>query len=145
LNTARSGHTVSVLEGFMYVMGGFDGTQYLDSIEYAPLNADGSPGSFATAIRVLPSPRADHIAIHHWQLYIIGGHDGTTYFSDINFTAPKNPGDLVEFIFNDNPILTPRAGHAGIATNHTIYIAGGDNGGVPFLDMQYAPFQEVDY
>ncbi|MBO9540320.1 IPT/TIG domain-containing protein [bacterium] len=74
---ARAGHTATVLGGYLYVVGGYNGT-YLDAVERAPINADGTIGNFSTfAGATLNTGRSGHTAtVLGGFLYVMSGESG---------------------------------------------------------------------
>ncbi len=65
--------------GYVYEVGGYDSTTYayLSSVDYAPLNADGSVGSWQTTTS-LPQATADSSSvIYNGYIYEIGGESST--------------------------------------------------------------------
>jgi hypothetical protein len=73
LDTARTDHASSVIGGFLYVYGGRAGVSALSSIERAPINPDGSLGTFA-AVGDLGEARGNALGtITNGTLCVFGG------------------------------------------------------------------------
>ena len=70
-------HAVMVHEGVLYVSGGYDGVNAVNTIYYATLGNDGSIGAWKT--KLMPIAREYHqIAAHDGRLIVIGGRNGST-------------------------------------------------------------------
>ncbi|HSX33890.1 MAG TPA: hypothetical protein VLF91_06160 [Candidatus Saccharimonadales bacterium] len=77
-NVARSSHTVITYANNLYILGGYDGANYLSDVQYLKINSDGSLGS-ATYTTSLPNPvaDADGFAVNGY-MYLIGGRSNAT-------------------------------------------------------------------
>jgi hypothetical protein len=79
LQVARFGLGLAVHGDHLYAIGGLNGPEYLDSIEVAPIHADGGLGSWRLLNSKLSSKRAmmDIVAYKGW-VYSIGGTGSNT-------------------------------------------------------------------
>src|SRR5690606_14388685 len=87
----RSAGALGAMNGHLYYIGGHDGTLTYENVYYAPLNADGSVGTWSTqnTSNDLPAPRdAFAYAQSPIAMYAIGGYDNdveddfnTTYYT----------------------------------------------------------------
>ncbi|KAL0382784.1 UNVERIFIED_CONTAM: Acyl-CoA-binding domain-containing protein 5 [Sesamum calycinum] len=81
--------------------------------------------SMTCSIQTPPTPRFDHVATLHAEryLFVFGGCSHSVFFNDLHvldletmeWSQPQVQGDLV----------TPRAGHAGVAVEGNWFIVGG--------------------
>ena len=55
--TARDSHGTALYNGYLYVLGGFDGANRLGDVQLAPINANGTVGAW-TSTTPLPSARS---------------------------------------------------------------------------------------
>ena len=99
----RSGHTAAVYNGYLYIIGGYDGSEYLNDVKYAKINSDGSIGSFSSTEEFLFG-RSEHSSIiYNGYLYILGGlfNDkyGKYYLCDIQYAEIKLDRSLSEWEF----------------------------------------------
>jgi hypothetical protein len=85
---ARRGATVMAYAGNLYIMGGFDGTNYLNDVQYTQINSDGSidPWSFTTSLpqRVR---NADGFAVNGY-MYVFGGRSAATTCTTNTYISP---------------------------------------------------------
>lgn len=73
LNKARDRHTCTVAGNYLYVMGGFDGTANTNSVERAPINADGTIGAFSTVSTLATARYHIFSFVQGGYLYVAGG------------------------------------------------------------------------
>jgi hypothetical protein len=65
-------------DGYLYVLGGFNGSSNLSSVYYAPIYANGSIGTFiSTTSFTSPALAVLGAVAYNGYLYIMGGQDGT--------------------------------------------------------------------
>lgn len=122
-------HACLADNGFIYAVGGSDGSSTLQSVVYAPIRNDGSLGAFAAATP-LPVALERHCAVvHNGRLYTIGGMlagigNAPVYYAALNSadtTPPKTdispaPGS---YTFPLELTLTPAdIGGSGISTTY---------------------------
>lgn len=74
LVSTRNQHAAFVFESGLYVVGGFSGGTWLKTVERAPINADGTIGTFALSNRSLMTGREGHaVALIGDKAFVIGG------------------------------------------------------------------------
>jgi hypothetical protein len=85
--TATSGFTAKAdlasvtNNGYLYVLGGYNGTTYSNNIYYSKFNGDGSVTAFSSALANTISyatVAGEAASIYNGYLYIMGGYNGTT-------------------------------------------------------------------
>ncbi|MBI5527739.1 MAG: hypothetical protein HY897_15520, partial [Deltaproteobacteria bacterium] len=136
LPTARYGAASVVNNGFLYSIGGNDGTNYLDEVKYARINADGSIGAWANTIP-FSSPREFATAVaHNGYLYLLGGNDSTNSFNDVQFSKVNQDGSLASWT-TVSSFTNGRSLHQSVVHNENMYVIGGF-GGSRFKDVQFA-------
>jgi len=88
--TVRSGHVAIAYGSFLYILGGFDGTNYLLDAQYAPINSSGEVGSW-TQTEKLPQPvrQADGFASNGF-LYLFGGRSAAAVCTNNTYVIPIN-------------------------------------------------------
>jgi hypothetical protein len=138
--TTRRSHTSVVYNGYLYIIGGTDGTTAQNDIQYCPLNAGGSVGACTRQTSAFTTARAGHTSVvYNGYLYIIGGTDGTTAQNDIQY-CPLNAGGSVGACTQQaGAFTTARWGHTSVVYNGYLYIIGGWNGTTYYNDIQYCP------
>jgi hypothetical protein len=139
LTTARSDMSNVAYNGFMYNLGGYDGTSYLNDVQYAPINANGTIGTW-TATASFTTARKGHNAVaYNGYMYILGGYDGTTARNDVQY-APINANGTIGTWTATASFTTARAySRPGAVYNGYLYVLGGWNNGTLLNDVQYAP------
>lgn len=86
--TGRSGHVMVAYGNSLYILGGFDGTNYLMDTQYAPIDATGDVGAWKYGA-TLPRPiRQGSGFAANGYLYIFGGRRAATTCSNDTLTAP---------------------------------------------------------
>ena len=139
--TARGMHGFVVNNGYVYVIGGWNGTTYYGTTQFAPINSDGSVGSWSTGA-ALATPRAGAgYATAKGMLYIAGGHNGATYYSDTYYSALNGGGSGVNssWTTSGNTFTTTRFRHVSVITNGYLYVLGGvDSSGNQLASTYYA-------
>ncbi|OVA17943.1 Kelch repeat type 1 [Macleaya cordata] len=121
---ARGGQSVTLVGSRLIMFGGEDiGRRLLNDIHI--LDLETMTWDVVVTLQTPPSPRFDHTAAIHADRYLLifGGCSHSVCFSDLHildldtmeWSQPQIQGDVV----------SPRAGHAGIAINENWYIVGG--------------------
>lgn len=147
--TERSEHTSVIHNGFLYIIGGTNGT-YQNNIRICPINSGGpvgacnviTSGSFTTA-------RAGHTSVvYNGYLYIIGGVHATSdtacngtasiYCSDIQY-CPINADGSLGTCNSAGSFTTARSQHTSVVYNGYLYVIGGYNGSYQ-NGIQYCAF-----
>ncbi|MDH5543386.1 MAG: Ig-like domain-containing protein [Nitrospinota bacterium] len=139
--TPRYGHSASVANEKIYVMGGM-GFGIQNTLEvYAPLtNSWGSSNTMfspSNPCKAMPTPLFYHSSSEvNGKIYVIGGYD---------VLASLNPLYVYDSVANSwnstlAPMPTPRFGHSSSMVNEKIYVIGGYNGSVHFSSVEeYTP------
>lgn len=91
-NVDRRGHTLIAYADNLYILGGYDGDNYLNDVQVAPINSDGTLGDWKiTATMPKAIQQADGFAANGY-IYLFGGRTGdeeedcldTTYVAPVN-------------------------------------------------------------
>lgn len=138
LTAPRAGQVSAVIGSWLYILGGANDTGILNSVERAPIGADGSLGAFAAVDAPLTGARSAATAeiIGKW-LYLIGGNGVTGSVE----RAPINPdGSLGSFEAIANAKLSiARAGHTSAVVGSSLFVVGGSVSGNLFGSVEQAP------
>ncbi len=146
---ARSWHASVIYNGYLYVIGGSSATTNLNDVQYAPINANGtigtwqytynsaSSGSFVAGFSLT---RTGHsVAAYNGYLYVASGWNNTTPFSDVQY-APINANGTIGTWAATTSFNTPRFSQTLTVYNGFMYVLGGtSNGTIVLSDVQYAP------
>ena len=138
-SSARRYHTSVVYNGYLYIVGGWDGAGYLNDIQYCPLNSNGSVGSCTQQTNAFTTARYGHSSVvYNGYLYIVGGFSGS-YQNDIQYCPLNADGSVGSCTQQTNAFTTAREYHSSVVYNGYLYIVGGDGGGTNQNDIQYCP------
>jgi Kelch motif len=129
---ALSAYALAAFEGKLYLFGGWDGTNYVESVYVL------DPDSGAWEARSpLPSPRGfAGAAVAGGGLYVLGGYDGTTVMDDNLQYLPERA------LAGESPWLTraavpsPRRSFTAAGAGELLYLLGGEAGSAP---LEYSP------
>ena len=113
--------------GFVYEIGGFNGTNNLSTVYYAPINSNGTVGVW-NITTALPSSISDATSVeYHGFVYAIGGFNGTNNLSTVYY-APINSDGTVG-VWNTTTSLPSGISNAtSVEYNGFVYEIGGFNG-----------------
>jgi hypothetical protein len=138
--TARYGLASIAYNGYIYLTGGCSAanancTTFQDDTQYAPLNSNGTVGTWAYA-NSFGASRFDHsMAVYNGNIYLVGGCTAvsissycTTLQSDTQAAPILNDGSLGNWQVTSS-ISTARSGQKSAAYNGHIFITGGCSGG----------------
>ena len=95
LITAREMHSAETYNGYAYVIGGYSGTTALDSVGYAPINSDGSLGTWQFTSS-FTNPRYGHATtVYNGYMYLVGGNQGAdVILGDMQYAKINADGTL---------------------------------------------------
>lgn len=139
--TGRSYHTTVAAGGYLYVIGGFDGTNYLSDVQFAQIASNGSVGNWSFANDIPLKERQMGAYAANGYIYVMGGATGTvstscqsaTYVASIN-----SDGTLGAWNQGVATSFTALLGPAVAFYNGFYYVAGGNNcGGSNVLSVYY--------
>jgi hypothetical protein len=135
---------------YLYAVGGVGEvdkkTVHFDTVEYAPINKDGSLGKWSLSKNRFQKGRSSPVCvISNRNLYVIGGwgDDLNDIFSDIQVARLQDNGEPGEWTTRKETIEPGRYGHAGVVwsrpTPPALLVLGGNAGKGNYLnDVQYA-------
>jgi hypothetical protein len=145
LATARSASTAVVVGGSLYVLGGADSSGPLSSIERAPINADGTIGSFSVAAEAtLATARSGHMSLVVGNsLYLLGGTGSTGALSSVERATINADGSLDSFtLLPEVSLAVARTGATSAIVGNSIYVIGGtQNDGRKLSSIERATIQ----
>jgi hypothetical protein len=126
--SARSLHAAAVLNGILYVWGGYNGDRLNTFHAYSFAEKRWSPVLPSTSLNHGPSPRDRHVAFAFGNsFYVHGGFDGTSRVSDFwGFDFSSMQWREVEVLGGRPP--SPRHSHAAVVYGQSLYIFGGYDG-----------------
>lgn len=141
--TAREEFGAVAYAGYLYVFGGSNNGSDLDDVQYAPLNADGSVGSWQTSPHTLPVTLDSFAStVYNGYIYIISGlASGSTYQSSAYFARIGSGGSVGSW---QTAVSLPKAlaDSTVVTYGGYIYVIGGvykpASMGLPSSSVYYA-------
>ena len=139
--TARQDHTSVVYNGYLYIIGGFNGFSYQNDIIRCPLNANGSAGACIQQTNKFVTPRDNHTSVvYNGYIYIIGGGNGVAAQSDIVYCPINMTDGSVGTCTQQAGAFSPgRYQHSSVVHNGYLYIIGGSDTITNYSTIQYCP------
>ena len=117
-----------IANGYIYVIGGHDGTNPVSTVYYAKLNADGSTGAFA-ATTAITAARYGHTSVTaNGYIYVLGGYNSgvqsTVYYAKLNANGTVGSWNTT------TALSAARYTHSSVVANGYVYVIGGNDGSV---------------
>ncbi|HWT40447.1 MAG TPA: hypothetical protein VN081_04240 [Dongiaceae bacterium] len=142
---ARYGLKAVAYDGSLYVVGGYDGTTYYNDVQSAPINANGTLGSWVYTSSFANSRYRPTVIAYNGTLYILGGRNGSTYYNDVQSAPIYASGTLGPWATTTTGFTNTRYGHSSVAYEGYLYVTGGtpDGGTTFYSDTQYAPLSSI--
>jgi N-acetylneuraminic acid mutarotase len=150
MQASRSFFRAFAYNGYMYAVAGNDSTSTpVSTVEYAPINSDGTLGAWQYTSS-LPANRSSYAgAIYNGYIYVMGGNDGTGVKNSVLYAPVNGDGTLGAWHYTHSStddgtsfvsgFTTARSAFDGVAYNDYLYIAGGYNGTSTYYnDVQFA-------
>ncbi len=135
INVARSGLTAIAYANNLYTLGGYDGSNYLNDVQYNQINTNGTLDSWSfttslpTAIR-----QGDGFAANGY-MYLVGGRkndsscDSNTLIAPISanttIASGNNPTGIGEWYETSSRYSGDRFGSAAVYDQGKVYVLGG--------------------
>jgi N-acetylneuraminic acid mutarotase len=128
MTTPRQSHSCVVIDSYLYVLGGGNNSTSLNSVERAPINADGTLGAF-TAVGTMTSVRSGlaSVVIGNY-LYALGGWDLDMEYgvSSVERALINSNGTIGAFAAVAGVSLNPsRDGFSIAVIGNNLYAVGG--------------------
>lgn len=118
--------TVTAYDGYLYVMGGYNGS-VRNTVYYAPINTDGSVGSWTASTNTLPhGAHAGTGFAHNGYLYYMGGVNFGTTYNTVSF-APINGDGTIGTWTNSTSMPDNRRRASTFVANNRVYVLGGQD------------------
>ncbi len=131
MTTPRAGAAAVVVDGVVYVIGGVDGRDFLDTVEYSRLRPDGGLGPWRAG------PRLDEargffsaVAADGW-IYVIGGGNGPhghRLLASVERARVLDGGGLGPWQRMESTLTRPRRCVKVVRIDRRLYALGGFNG-----------------
>ncbi len=127
----RAGTAVVAHNGFIYVIGGVDGRDFVAAVEYAVVQDDGSLGPWQAGPSLNVERGFIDAVVHNDTIYVVGGGNGPNGKNLLRSTerARINPdGSLSPWVVEASEMKIPRRCSKIIATDGHLYSFGGFGG-----------------
>ncbi|MCD4789617.1 MAG: hypothetical protein K8R37_06405, partial [Bacteroidales bacterium] len=119
-----TGHKVTRWKNYVYLSGGFNGTNFSDMVYRATMQTTGN--STWTIYGSIPDSLADHAMVaSNEYMYILGGRKGGAPVDKIYYTKINSDGTLGDWTESSVTLPQPLWGHTAIFLNGFIYVVGG--------------------
>lgn len=143
-NTARSAHVTMTYANNLYVVGGNSGTRYLNDVQFAKINSDGTIGSwtFSTSLPFAMA-NSDGFAVNGY-MYMMGGRSSASDCTARSLVAPisanttissgNNPTGIGEWYQTNRTFSGGKYGNSAAYYNGKTYVLGGGCQGLVMYD-----------
>jgi hypothetical protein len=139
LDGARGQHTTAIVGDFVYHLGGSNGGSLLGTVERAPINGNGTLGSFSAVSGVsliVPRGKAGSVVLGNF-LYVIGGvGSGPLGSAERALIHPDGTIDTFETV--PGVSLTPRSEFAIAVAGKSLFVLGGTTSGGSTANVERA-------
>ena len=145
--------------GYMYILGGNDGTIRRNDVYYAPINSDGTLGSWTATSSFQVGRVSMGVSIYNGYMYLLGGNSNSSsgdctsaslYCSGVQFAQINSGGTLGPWHYTHNSsddgttfsagISSARYAVSIVANGGYLYMFGGiGESSAYYSDVQYAP------
>jgi len=125
----------------VYMLGGANGTGVISTVRSAVINEDGTIGTWQTELSLPGARRYSAALVLKNKIYLVGGHDGTNYYSTTYYATLNSDGSIGSWSSGIS-IPAARMSSQVIATKDHVYVLGGYNGGY-LSDVYYASVSGV--
>ncbi len=125
--------------GYLYVLGGRNGSSYLNTVQFAPLNTDGTVGAWVAGPNFTTGRSVFSATAMNGYMYILGGRNGaSTYLKDIQYAKINADGSLGAWASAGSNVFNAGQGSCVVAYNGYIYSLGGWDGSTDHNSVRYA-------
>lgn len=134
----RDEFTAVAANGYLYILGGWNGSANYNDVQYASIKANGSLSSWASTT-VLPVAGLNMVAsVYNNYLYIVGGGSNATADTTVRYAFIKSDGSLGSWVTGTS-LPVGRYGHGSRIYKGYLYVYGGSDGSAVRSDTMYAP------
>jgi prepilin-type N-terminal cleavage/methylation domain-containing protein len=129
-----------VNNGYVYSIGGYNGTSHTSTVYDAQINGNGTLSNWSSTA-VLPTVIGSQPAVvNNGYVYSIGGYTGSVYTSTVDYAQFNGNGTLSNWS-STTPLPVALGYEPAVVNNGYVYTIGGDtNGGVHVSSTYYAQF-----
>jgi hypothetical protein len=118
--------TSVVYNGYMYEVGGYNGSAVVTTVDYAPINSNGTLGSWTPTTSLPQTLEGATSVVYNGYVYEIGGYN-STYVSTVDY-APINSNGTLGTWTATTPLPVATQVATSVVYNGYVYEIGGYNG-----------------
>jgi hypothetical protein len=139
MNLSRSAFATVAAKGYVYSLGGYDNGNFLNSIEKAPIQADGSLGAWINSGTLNNNlAHAGAIVVGNY-MYTVGGQPyDYGDLKTISRAKVNNDGSLTSWVAESKLLNVARTDMGLVYYNGYIYAIGGANNGTRLKSVEFA-------
>ena len=124
--------------GYVYEIGGCSSTCPTTTVDYAPINSNGTLGTWTTTTSLPAATWQATSVVYNGYVYEIGGNNGTASVVTVDFAPINNNGTLGSWTATTSlPVAINSA--TSVVYNGYVYEIGGNNGSANITTVDYAP------
>ncbi len=138
LLAATQDATSVVYNGYVYEIGGYNGTAAVATVDYAPINSNGTLGAWTATTSLLAATQQATSVVYSGYVYEIGGYNGTAAVATVDY-APINSNGTLGAWTATTSLLAVTEYATSVVYNGYVYEIGGDNGSATLATVDYAP------
>lgn len=131
MSIARAGSGLVVHDDVVYIIGGIDGRVFLNTMEFARIQKDGTLTPWQPGPPLNEERGFMDAVVHNGWLYVVGGGNGPNghnLLRSVERARIKSDGTLEPWIVEVNPMLVPRRCSKIVAVENALYSFGGFGG-----------------
>jgi len=119
---------VIVTTNTIYLVGGYNGANWLATIYTATINPDGTLGAWAATDALPDVLGGSHLVVTSNRVYLLGGKTDATNVVSTVYSAPINSDETIGPWVADNSLPIPLTGGQAIVIGGKVFLLGGYNG-----------------
>lgn len=124
-SAGREGSCVTTYKGRMYVVGGWDGTNYYNDVRYAAFNQNGTLSNWSDSGSNFSTARSDaNCTVAGGRLYVFGGKNASDVYNDVQYATINSDGSLGTWTHGAS-FMGARSNFIAGYSNGFLYIHGG--------------------
>jgi len=128
-----------VTKNRVYLMGGTDSIGYTSVVYTAPINTDGTLGTWSTGTSIPATAAYAQAVVTKNRVYLIGGYNGGGIYSSAVYTAPINSDGTLGTWTTSVALPNTVSGSHVVVTTNRIYLLGGVVNGTNSSTVHTAP------
>jgi len=144
--TARYGDGTVAYNGYLYVVGGYDGSTYLADVQYAPINSNGTVGTWNYTASLSRPMRYANVFAANGFMYVVNGGENLAPNLRLNVASINSSGTLDAWQLENPAQANQRTQGEAVYYNGILYSAGGWDGVTTYpTDLQYMAVNHLDH